>query len=283
MKTITIVGATGNQGLSVAKTFLSLPDWHVRCITRNPSSPDAQTLAFLGASVVQHGRNAAIAATGIPTLERFIYSALMLLKKYSHGEYSHAYRCDTKAEIIEYIETEMPELAKKTSYIILGAYATNPLLMPRWDPSARNYRFTVPLKKGQRIPIIGARESTGAFVRALVDEAPQTRLLAYDSESSIEEIAEVWSRATGHKADLVEMDLEEMHEKLGIPWGVLDAFGYIAEYGYAAGIEGVISPSQLKIPVQTDSIEEWLKKRDWKDVASRGEGEWDGVVGAPRA
>ncbi|KAF5859100.1 hypothetical protein ETB97_003286 [Aspergillus alliaceus] len=262
MKTITIVGATGNQGLSVAETFLSLPDWHQ---TSDLSDVSSLRPAFANANVifantdfwgsyrasgssdeayaveVQHGRNAAIAATG------------------------------------------MPELAKKTSYIILGPYATNPLLMPRWDPSARNYRFTVPLKKGQRIPIIGARESTGAFVRALVDEAPQTRLLAYDSESSIEEIAEVWSRATGHKADLVEMDLEEMHEKLGIPWEVLDAFGYIAEYGYAAGIEGVISPSQLKIPVQTDSFEEWLKKRDWKDVASRGEGEWDGVVGAPRA
>ncbi|KAB8232002.1 uncharacterized protein BDW43DRAFT_312618 [Aspergillus alliaceus] len=286
MKTITIVGTTGNQGLSVAETFLSLPDWH----TSDLSDVSSLRPAFANANVifantdfwgsyrasgssdeayaveVQHGRNAAIAATGIPTLERFIYSALMPLKKYSHGKYSHVYRCDTKAEIMEYIETEMPELAKKT-----------------WDPSARNYRFTVPLKKGQRIPIIGARESTGAFVRALVDEAPQTRLLAYDSESSIEEIVEVWSRATGHKADLVEMDLEEMHEKLGIPWEVLDAFGYIAEYGYAAGIEGVISPSQLKMPVQTDSFEEWLKKRDWKDVVSGGEGEWDGVVGAPRA
>ncbi|KAE8402390.1 hypothetical protein BDV37DRAFT_295391 [Aspergillus pseudonomiae] len=328
MKTITIVGATGNQGLSVADAFLPVPDWHVRCITRNPSSPKAQTLASLGASIVkadlsdtaslgsafvnsnvifvntdfwgpfhttgsyeaayeqeiQHGRNAALAAATVPTLDRFIYSTLAPMKKHSGGKYPHSHHCDTKGEIMEFIETQTPELAQKTSYIIIGAYATNPLFMPRWDPDSQKYQFIVPLKKDQKMPIIAARQSTGAFVKALVDEPPRTRLLAYDSELTIGNIVEVWTRATGIEAELVEVEAVKMHEQLGIPWEILDAFLFIGEFGYSDGIEGVIHPSQLKTDLQTESFEAWLKKRNWKEVLQGGGTELNSVVGsAPRS
>jgi len=52
-KTIVVVGATGNQGSSVAHTFLKLSNWNVRCLTRNPSSETAKALSNLGAEVVQ--------------------------------------------------------------------------------------------------------------------------------------------------------------------------------------------------------------------------------------
>ncbi|KAE8143497.1 hypothetical protein BDV38DRAFT_292088 [Aspergillus pseudotamarii] len=323
MKTITIVGATGNQGLSVADAFLPLPDWHVRCITRNPSSEKAEKLASLGANIVkadladidslhsafvnssvifvntdfwgpfsttgkydsayaqevQHGRNAAMAASTVRTLELFIYSTLAPMKKHSHGKYPHSYHCDAKADIMEYIETQTPELATKTSYIIIGAYATNPLFMPRWDSSIQKYRFMVPLKKHQKMPIIAARESTGAFVKALIDEPPRTRLLAYDSNLSIGGIVEVWSRATGADADLVEVEAQDMHEQLGVPWEVLDAFLFIGEFGYAGGIEGVIHPSQLRTPVRTEPFEEWLQKRNWEEVLQTGSEELNSVAG----
>lgn len=52
-KLIVVVGATGNQGGSVARTFLNLPNWNVRCITRKPSSEKAEALAQLGAEVLK--------------------------------------------------------------------------------------------------------------------------------------------------------------------------------------------------------------------------------------
>ncbi|RSM09500.1 hypothetical protein CEP52_004113 [Fusarium oligoseptatum] len=52
-KLIVILGATGNQGGSVATTFLQDPDWKVRALTRNASSTKAQALASRGAEVVE--------------------------------------------------------------------------------------------------------------------------------------------------------------------------------------------------------------------------------------
>lgn len=51
-KLVVVVGATGNQGGSVARRFLQDPRYAVRGLTRNPASPAAQELAALGAEMV---------------------------------------------------------------------------------------------------------------------------------------------------------------------------------------------------------------------------------------
>lgn len=50
---IAIVGATGNQGGSVARSLLQNPSFKVRAITRNSSSEASRALASSGAEVVQ--------------------------------------------------------------------------------------------------------------------------------------------------------------------------------------------------------------------------------------
>jgi hypothetical protein len=51
-KLIVIIGITGNQGGSVATTFLSDPAWRVRGLTRDPSSPASQALSARGVEMV---------------------------------------------------------------------------------------------------------------------------------------------------------------------------------------------------------------------------------------
>jgi uncharacterized protein YbjT (DUF2867 family) len=51
-KIIAVTGATGRQGGSVTRSLLD-DGWHVRALTRNPSSPKAQALSALGAEVVR--------------------------------------------------------------------------------------------------------------------------------------------------------------------------------------------------------------------------------------
>ncbi|KAJ5974911.1 Cytochrome P450 [Penicillium waksmanii] len=52
-KTISVVGATGQQGGSVARSLLKNSEFHVRCLTRDKSSSKASELRVLGADVVQ--------------------------------------------------------------------------------------------------------------------------------------------------------------------------------------------------------------------------------------
>jgi nucleoside-diphosphate-sugar epimerase len=52
-KLIVIIGATGNQGSSVANAFLQEPGWKVRALTRDSSSTKSRALADRGAEVVE--------------------------------------------------------------------------------------------------------------------------------------------------------------------------------------------------------------------------------------
>ncbi|CAJ2512594.1 Uu.00g007130.m01.CDS01 [Anthostomella pinea] len=319
-KIIAVVGATGIQGSSVAHAFLASPDkWHVRCLTRHPSSTKAQELAKLGCEVVQadltdqaslsrafdgahaifvntdfwapyrssvtsgvssdesckighevevaHGKNAAIVAAGVPTLERFVYSALGPMNRASNGKYPQSHHWETKAAIVDYIEAEHPELARKMATIYIGAYTTNNLLVPKLDSSTGEYSVLLPCKPTTRFPIIDTAESTGIFVKALVEgEQPNTKLLAYDSYLSVEQIIQAWSNVTGKQAKLVEGTVEEMHEMTRLPLEVLVAPAFIEEYGYTAGVSGVIEPPQLKTKVQTRGYEDWLRTRDMEEL-----------------
>lgn len=329
-KLLVVVGATGNQGSSVARAFLASDCWDVRCVTRAVSAVAARKLASLGAGLVEanladleslrhafanaqaifvntdfwgpyrssparegqpksseeafeeevlHGQNAAIAAAEIPTLERFVYSALGPMKKHSRGKYPLSYHWDSKATIVEYIQREQPSLARKTSFIYPAVYATNPLFMPALSPSTGRYQFLLPLPKDLEIPIIDPRESTGPFVRALVEnERPGVKLLAYDTILTVEAIVKAWSRATGKPAELVEVSTDYMHHELGIPREVLDAPPYIAEFGYMGGLDNVLYPKDLTVEVQTPSFTDWLDMQDWQQILDEGKKELTSVL-----
>ncbi|KAM5347364.1 hypothetical protein ACJ41O_010369 [Fusarium nematophilum] len=314
-KTIAVIGATGNQGSSVAKTFLDLPGWKVRGLTRSTTSAKAQALKAQGVEVVQadladvdslieafkgvqavfsntdfwltyssslaagsdrdssstlayktevqHAKNAAIAASKTEGLERFIYSALGPMKAASGGKYSHCYHWDSKAEAVDFIEKELPELASKTSYIYLGAYSSNAFLFPQKNGETGEYSMALPGPKTTKFPIINPEKSTGPFVRALVeDESPRTKLLAYDSNLTIAEALDAWSEITGKKADFVQLPLETMHELTGLPYEVLDGPAFLGEYEFTAGVEGVITPEELKNKVKTPTYQEFLASKD---------------------
>jgi uncharacterized protein YbjT (DUF2867 family) len=330
-KIIAVVGATGTQGSSVARTFLKLPNWSVRCLTRDPTSDKATELSGLGAEImkadledkeslrqafngvhaifvntdfwhpyrkalaagadslasakegydveVSHGRNAADVAATIPTLERFVYSALGPMKAASGGKYSLSYHWETKAYIADYIQAQ-PELARKASFIYIGAYITNPFLYPRFQPESGEFVSVIPAKKETMMPIINTAESTGPFVRALVeDEESGTKLLAYDDYLGLQEITDAWSRALGKQAKLISMTMEEINEKMGVPMEILHGPAFISEYSYCAGLENVIEPGQLKSRVQHQSFEAWLKEQDISDLLGlKKENRWDGRV-----
>ncbi|KAJ5637552.1 hypothetical protein N7490_007431 [Penicillium lividum] len=312
-KTIAVVGATGTQGASVARTFLALPNWHVRCLTRTPSSEKAQALASQGAELIQaelddpeslrrafsgvhaiflntdfwepyrravssgidaaasakigydaevrFGKNAVNAAREVPTLERFIFSALGPMNAASGGKYPYSYHWETKAYLADYIQGT--ELGKLSSFIYIGGYLTNPFLYPKHQQEIGGYALVLPASKQTRLPVIDTGRSTGPFVKALIEEeVPGTKLLAYDEYLTFEEILNTWSKVAGKQALFVQMDMQDMHEKFGVPIEVLGGPAFLNEFDYCAGISGVIEPSQLKSRVDVKSFEESLRSMD---------------------
>lgn len=312
-KIIAVVGATGTQGASVARTFLALPNWHVRCLTRSPSSEKSQELAKQGAEVVKaelndpeslheafagvhaiflntdywqpyrqakasgedeatsckigydtevaFGKNAIDVALEVPTLERFVYSALGPMNAASGGKYPHSNHWETKAYLVNYIQST--KLKAISSFIYVGAYLTNAFLYPKLRPDTGEYCLVLPARKQTRMPVIDTARSTGPFVRALIeDEASETSLLAYDEYLNFEQIIETWSKVTGKQAVFVQMTMQEMHEQFGVPIEVLGGPAFIDEFDYCAGVEGVIEPAQLKSRVSVKSFEESLRTLD---------------------
>jgi len=133
--------------------------------------------------------------------------------------------------------------------------------VPVAEASGR-YNFYVPVLLEKRMPIINPTKSIGPFVRVLIeDEPPGIKLLAYDTDSNltIAETVETWSRATGKEGVLVTVTTDFAHS-LGAPWEFLDVVNVVNEHDYI-GLhpEGTIHPSQLKTKVQTRSFEQWLK------------------------
>ncbi|KAJ5527627.1 hypothetical protein N7513_011786 [Penicillium frequentans] len=312
-KIIAVVGATGTQGSSVARTFLTLPNWHVRCLTRSPSSEKAQALASQGAELIQadlddpeslrqafagahaiflntdfwepyrravasgtdatasaklgydaevkFGKNAVDAALHISTLERFVYSALGPMNAASGGKYPYSYHWETKAYLADYIQGT--ELGKLSSFIYIGGYLTNQFLYPKFRKEIGGYALVLPASKQTRLPVIDTARSTGPFVKALIEEeASGTKLLAYDEYPTFEEIINTWSKVTGKQTMFMQMEMQDMHEKFGVPMEALGGPAFLSEYDYCAGISGVIEPAQLKSRVDVKSFEESLKGLD---------------------
>src|SRR6478735_5252270 len=138
-KVIVVLGATGNQGGSVANTFLEKSGWQVRAVTRNTSGANAQALAKRGAQVVsadfdkrgtQQLKNVIDAAANVPTLERFILSSLSDSTKWSKGKYRHVYHFDSKAKAEDYTIATYPGLWKKTSTLQAGIFLSNFVSQP---------------------------------------------------------------------------------------------------------------------------------------------------------
>lgn len=295
-KIIAIVGATGNQGSSVARTFLQ-KNWHVRCLTRTPASPASQSLASLGAEIIQADLSNPTSLTTAFSNVNVIFLNTTFWELYttqketaleteiSYGKnavdaaasipslerfiYSSlpgvskaskgkysVNHADSKAAITEYIMTTLPD----ASFIYLGAYNTNPMLAPTF---MGKFNFVLPFGKHLRIPIIDPN-STGPFVHALLNEDPGTNLLAYDSYLSFGEVADLWSKASGQDVGYMQVTVEMILAQ-GVAKEVVEGVGALEEFGYMGKME-YIEPNQLKKKVETKSFEDWLRERDWEKV-----------------
>ncbi|KAI9037171.1 NmrA/HSCARG family protein [Aspergillus affinis] len=208
-KTVTILGATGMQGGSIARTLASQPDkYHVRALTRSPSSPKAQALTALGITVTYadlndaeslasafsdanviyamtdfwqsmdatieetQGKRIVDIAAQIPELEHFIWASLPNGKALSSGKFANIFHWQSKANVMDYVRAWKPELARIATEVLFPNYFENCLVSPgRYLPVKQKdgkYVREFPHAPGTLMPNV-AIDDTGKLVSYLLD------------------------------------------------------------------------------------------------------------------
>lgn len=295
------------SGFSSANAiFVNTNFWEVYRgpLAAQKSDDEASQMAY--DTEISWGKNAATAASQIPELEKFIYSAFGSMKVASGGKYPRCFHFEAKAVVVAYINTELPSLAAKTSYFYASGYSDNPLFLPRrvpfgmpwvvWllakfpflaqfvpRPPARRaqvpekmpsghggqYLMVLPGKASTKIPLFIPHVSTGGYVRCLVEDEPAgTKLLAVDWWVSIEEGMRTWERVTGRKAHFVEVTVQLICQLTGRKEEIVDGAAFLTEFPYMCEVKDYIEPSGLKNPPPkaVASYEAELKTRDMEEL-----------------
>ncbi|KAK4662364.1 uncharacterized protein QC763_700320 [Podospora pseudopauciseta] len=227
---ITVFGATGAQGGSVADIFLQDPklksSWSVRAVTRDTTKESAKKLQQKGAEVVaadlndkstlikamegasavyavtnywekcdmkleiQQGKNLVDAAKETG-VQHFIWSSLLNITKLSNGKLPNVYHFDSKALVEDYAR----EVGLPATFFLAGAYMSNlPGGMFRRDPQADNtWILSLPVSDQAVQPLFDAAADTGKFIKAAVlnrDKVLGKRLLGATSYLTNAQIVE---------------------------------------------------------------------------------------------
>ncbi|KAK4184570.1 NmrA family transcriptional regulator [Podospora australis] len=232
-KIITIFGATGSQGGSVANIFLHDTkldaEWTVRAVTRDIQKEKAKTLAANGAEVVsadlndkssllaaikgstavfavtnywekldkslevQQGKNLVDAAKEAG-VEHFIWSSLLDINKLSGGKLPHVYHFDGKAEVEEYARS----VGLPSTFFLAGCYMSNfPGQNFRFDKDNNKWTYSLPVPGTAIIPVFDV-DDTGKFVKAAILHKDQTlgkRLLGATKYMTANELVERFKKA----------------------------------------------------------------------------------------
>ena len=219
---------------------------------------------------LQRGKNIAAAASGIPSLERFVLSTLSAAKELSGGKYKQILHFDSKAAVVSHIESEVPKLAAKMSTLQVGFYYVNLVYVAMMYPQKQHdgsFAYVQPCKADAKHPWTDVPADVGKFVKALVlEQAPGAKVLGYSQLASYEELASIWSEVTG-KTCVVKQDSVQKLGALFPPIGEegVEATAYSGEFGYDGSEKGVLTKEELGL-TGTSDLKTWMQRQDWSAV-----------------
>ncbi|WP_432082081.1 NmrA/HSCARG family protein [Streptomyces sp. WAC 04229] len=249
VRSVLVIGATGNQGGATARELLSR-GWNVRAMVRNPDKPEARELARRGAILVRGDmedeaslRHAMTGVHGVFSVQALAYEPATLaaevrqgkavadaakatgIKHFVYSSVGGAERStgidhfESKAEIERHILTlGLP------ATVLRPVFFMNNLL--HYADAAGERLMALPVKPDKPMQLI-AGDDIGFFAAAAFDD-PQRYLgrqieLAGD-EITFTEVAAIYERVTGVPTRLEALPIEER------------MFEWFAEEGYQADI-----------------------------------------------
>jgi uncharacterized protein YbjT (DUF2867 family) len=274
-KLLVVFGATGQQGGSVIHTVLNDPElskqYTIRGVTRDPTSPKAQTLKGNGVDIVQADVDdeASIPPTlegvhtvflmGAPSFnpawkgsewaqgkaiadaavaqgaQYIIFSTLPNVKVLSGGKYTKVMGFDIKAKVEDYIR----KLPIQSAFFAPGSFMQNWLsnMQPQKSTDGEYYveRHVSPQTQ---LPLIDTAGDTGKFVGAILAEPDKYEGKVFCAATrlySMVEIAQIISKVTGKNVHYRQVTEEEVLTKLPpTPMGpmLVEMMSYQQDFGY---------------------------------------------------
>ncbi|KAF2756732.1 NAD(P)-binding protein [Pseudovirgaria hyperparasitica] len=204
---------------------------------------------------IQQGKNIVDAAQATAdTLDILVLSVLSDSKKWSDGKITWNYHFEGKWRVVEYLQTTYPELYQKSSFFQPPFFMTNleNMMTPKETPNG--YVLSFPTDGDKQIPMYHPTKDTGICVKALVKSSPGKNLMAYGTEISFDEIAQIWSQNLGKPVKYQRCTVEFMDKIMpgGMGMELGEMMEYISSPGYYGGDKavkelGLITPKDLGI------------------------------------
>ncbi|KAH7417677.1 NmrA-like family protein [Cadophora sp. MPI-SDFR-AT-0126] len=234
---------------------------------------DGKTLAeYCKELESQQAMNVADAASMVLGLERLVVSALCHAERASGGKYGNVKHWDGKAEGVMYLKEKYPELAERTTVVVVGNYMENWLTdikLRKADDGS--YRLALVGSGLTRQPHISIANDLGRIVHCALFIPPQRTILAAGSMLSYTSQMEIWCRINkvpfGGFDELSIDVFENFFPVPGLGRELGEMMAFMDEFGYA-GDWDVVLPEQLGVECPMTSFEDFVKTQDWSKQLS---------------
>ncbi|KAL9071715.1 MAG: hypothetical protein Q9157_005354 [Trypethelium eluteriae] len=205
---LVILGATGNQGISVIEHFQKrYPDLKIRGLTRNPSSIASQNLKEKGVEMVVADMNDESSLTKAFEVSKgfLVYAIVKLIA--TREQHAHGKRLGDVTQLIWpafYMEN-----FSNDQYVYMA---------PKKDASG-TYVMRTPARADRPIHFLSARTDIGLYVAAMLAQPPPSAhkkikpVVAYGEALTLNQVVETFQRVTGRKMKFEQMPPGEFEER----------------------------------------------------------------------
>jgi hypothetical protein len=106
---------------------------------------------------------------------------------------------------------------------------------------------------------------TGALVFALLRSAAGQKLIGVNEWLSFRDFSKILADVMGKKIEFVDPNPSFELGDPDLEQDYVDMLGFWVEFGYdgAKVDKSVVKPADLGVPVQLESVQEWIKKQNW--------------------
>ncbi|KAK1509368.1 uncharacterized protein CCOS01_15462 [Colletotrichum costaricense] len=291
-KLIVVCGVTGNQGRSVAETYLKEVGWRVRGITRDATKPASLALAAKGVEIVEgdlddaeslkaalQGANIVFGNTVFPFMLA-LTSNPQLKPGQSVLEWAYELEVQQGKNLVEavakldslqlFIWSTLSATRKWSGGKFQNVYHFDSKAAVVDHRRDGTMVLRMPGELKYPIPHVLVHE-TGKYVKALAQASPGTHLLAYSEFLTWPDYVSLWGRMTGVPAVFESITMDDM-DKLapgGFGLEIGEMHAYSMEFGYWGNDPSVIYPEQLGLKGELTTIANYIKGEDWSELLGR--------------